>query len=149
MHPLRIWSLTFRLTTVFVWKEAAILFQERGAYNILLWFCLTCHPSCETIRASSISLAWVAVSLSSCTILLLRPFVPRAPALHYGANPMSDVKHLHLPMTSMGVESVQHLAESGPFCCVVKCCSQSARKDLLRSGCGLILVFWHMPTAVT
>lgn len=109
-----------------------MLFQERGAYNILLWFCFMCHPLSAW--------PWLQIHCplaQSCRAPLY--FDP----LHYGANPRRDAEHLRLPATSMGVESAQHLAESGPFCSVVNCCSQSARKDLLRS-CGLVLSLFGM-----
>lgn len=77
-------SSTFKLTTIFVWEAADIFFQERSTYNIVLWFCLMYHPSCETIRASFICLALVQIHCpltqsSPCSllhlllILLLRP----------------------------------------------------------------------------
>lgn len=107
-------SPTFKLKTIFVWEAADIFFQERGTYNIVLWFCLMYHPSCETIRASFIFLALVQIHCpltqsSPCSplhlllTLLLRPSAGR------------DTVCFHLLLTSVKRGSAQHPAGSGLF----------------------------------
>lgn len=90
-------SPTFKLTNIFVWEAADTFFQERGTYNIMLWFCLMYHPSCETIRASFICLALVQIHcpltqsfpcspLRLLLTLLLRPGAGRYCALSSSAD---------------------------------------------------------------
>lgn len=113
-------SPTFKLTTIFVWEAADIFFQERGAYNITLWFCLMYHPSCETIRASFICLALLQIhcpltqSPPHCSplclllTLVLRPGASR------------DTGCFHLLLTSVERGSAEHPAGSGLFFFVLR-----------------------------
>lgn len=108
-------SPTFKLTTIFVWEAADIFFQERGTYNIMLWFCLMYHPSCETIREHLLSVwPWCRFTvllhnLPPCSLLhllltlLLRPGAGR------------DTVCFHLLLTSVKRGSAQHPAGSGLF----------------------------------
>lgn len=94
-------------------KQQIFFFQERGTYNIVLWFCLTYHPSCETIRASFICLALVQIHCpltqsSPCALLLLLTLLLRP-----GAG--RDTGCFHLLLTSVTRGSAQHPAGSGFF----------------------------------
>lgn len=129
---------------VFVWEAADIFFQERGTYNIVLWFCLTYHPSCETIRASFICLALVQIHCpltqsSPCALLLLLTLLLRP-----GAG--RDTVCFHLLLTSVTRGSAQHPAGSGFFPFALRLNPHK----LKGMPCSDLIGFsWHLLTAVT
>lgn len=89
------------------------LSRKRHLHNIVLCFCLTYHPSCETIRASFICLALVQIHCpltqsSPCAPLLLLTLLLRP-----GAG--RDTVCFHLLLTPVTRGSAQHPAGSGFF----------------------------------
>lgn len=136
-------SPTFKQKTYFCVGSSRYFFQERGTYNIVLWFCLTYHPSCETIRASFICLALVQIHCpltqsSPCALLLLLTLLLRP-----GAG--RDTMCFHLLLT---------ISDEGEFSasCWIRLFSFALRLNphkLKGMPCSDLIGFsWHLPTAV-